>query len=410
MFNINFNPSKWIPNFGSAATTVIKLPSVAIDDIETSTDRVARRLKHLILANHANHSILYHKLEFHNHTAHALGAAYLLGGTAEHLTDIYDEEIRELESWEDAPGEISADDWRDYLGKKEYQRAYVDFFEDQMVTHSYHWKELIQEYLFEGEKPLVNNLISGLAHSMIHTGYALELDSKTLAIEALAMSCCCYNFMHKYLDDPTYSQRTSTQPPSSLLNIMHKIREDKRFDESQSTPGEFDLEKLFASREDEILEYWNAWDLSDPTAQFQESQRVAAALVAGSSPREGDYNFFSAHVLTSSHAVRVLLPLVPAQHQLSLVRQWALLTIAVYILQGRPPISTEMICNLDVGTSKWKHVRHLALNGKGALDAHYVKVLRALVVAGQTWGDEDELFLKAAIRFGEGWDNWRYEK
>jgi Questin oxidase-like len=49
-----------------------------------------------------------------------LGSAYLFGATAEHLNDVYEAESDELESWQDAPGEITLDDWRDFLGKREY--------------------------------------------------------------------------------------------------------------------------------------------------------------------------------------------------------------------------------------------------------------------------------------------------
>ena len=46
-------------------------------------------------------------------------------------------------------------------GGVRYQRAYVDFFEDQLVLHGYDWKEVLAEFLFEGEEPLVNCLIAG---------------------------------------------------------------------------------------------------------------------------------------------------------------------------------------------------------------------------------------------------------
>jgi len=42
-----------------------------------------------------------------------------------------------------------------------YQRAFVDFFEDQLVQHGYDWRDLLKAYLFEGEKPLINNMICG---------------------------------------------------------------------------------------------------------------------------------------------------------------------------------------------------------------------------------------------------------
>lgn len=42
-----------------------------------------------------------------------------------------------------------------------YQRAFVDFFEDQLVSKRYDWKLLLDEYLFQGKEPLINGLVSG---------------------------------------------------------------------------------------------------------------------------------------------------------------------------------------------------------------------------------------------------------
>jgi hypothetical protein len=47
-----------------------------------------------------------------------LGSAYLLGAQTDHLNDIYDKESKELEPWNDSPGEITLDDWREYLGNR----------------------------------------------------------------------------------------------------------------------------------------------------------------------------------------------------------------------------------------------------------------------------------------------------
>lgn len=42
-----------------------------------------------------------------------------------------------------------------------YQRAYVDFFEDQLVLNGYNWKQVLSEYLFIGKEPLINCMIAG---------------------------------------------------------------------------------------------------------------------------------------------------------------------------------------------------------------------------------------------------------
>jgi len=144
------------------ASQSIGLQSVETHDVETAPEKRPRTLKHLLRANHVNHSIIYHNLQYHNHMAHLLGSAYLLGATVEQLQHIYDVEAKELEEWHDSPAEITDADWRDFLGDKKYQRAYVDFYEDELaLKYGYDWKKVIEEYLFSGKKPLINGLIAG---------------------------------------------------------------------------------------------------------------------------------------------------------------------------------------------------------------------------------------------------------
>lgn len=148
---------------GTAGTArEIKLEPVEVHNVETAAEKRPRTLKHLLRANHVNHSIVYHDLQFDNHMAHILCSAYLLGADAAQLHHIYDVEAKELEPWQDSPAEITKDDWRDFLGDKHYQRAYIDFFEDNLAfDHAYNWKKVVAEYMFEGEEPLVNGLIGG---------------------------------------------------------------------------------------------------------------------------------------------------------------------------------------------------------------------------------------------------------
>lgn len=153
---------KYFTNEGNYASKSIDLPSVPIHDVETAAEKRPRTLKHLLKANHANHSIIYHNLQFHNHMPHLLGSAYLLGANVDQLRHIYDEESKQLEEWHDSPSEISDADWREFLGDKRYQRAYVDFYEDELaLKYGYDWKKVAEEYLFSGKHPLINGLIGG---------------------------------------------------------------------------------------------------------------------------------------------------------------------------------------------------------------------------------------------------------
>ncbi|KAL8684628.1 MAG: hypothetical protein Q9224_006224 [Gallowayella concinna] len=210
--------------------------------------------------------------------AHVLGSAYLFNAGADHLNDIYSVESKELEPWQDSPNEVSTYDWRDYLGNPKYQRAYVDFFEDQLVLNGYDWRKVLEEYLFKGKEPLINNLISGLGHPLIHLGYAYELSSRELAMEALGMVSVSYNHMHKYLDDPAYT-KPSTNPSKSPLELLCRLQKDHRFNSLFADPGSLNIETVFANHQDLLLEYWNAWQISHPTEDFRASQIAATALL-----------------------------------------------------------------------------------------------------------------------------------
>ena len=141
----------------------IGVPAVEVHNVETAPEKRPRTLKHLLRANHVNHAVVYHDLQWDNHLAHALSSAYLLGASAAQLHSLYDAAATGgLEPWRDAPAEVVQADWRDFLGDRRYQRAYVDFFEDALaLRHAYDWKHVVDEYMYGGEEPLVNGLIGG---------------------------------------------------------------------------------------------------------------------------------------------------------------------------------------------------------------------------------------------------------
>jgi hypothetical protein len=156
---------RYITSFSTGGHASIALPSVPIHDVETAPEKRPRTLKHLLKANHANYAIIYHNLEFNNHMPHILCSAYLLGADEHQLHHIYDAESKQLEEWPESPAEITEHDWRLFLGDRRYQRAYVDFFEDELaLKHDYDWRTVAREFLFEGEKPLINCLISNRMH------------------------------------------------------------------------------------------------------------------------------------------------------------------------------------------------------------------------------------------------------
>jgi hypothetical protein len=369
-----------------------------------------------------------------------LGSAYLLGGTADHLNDVYENVAATdgLEPWHDSPAEIALHDYRDYLGKREYQRAFVDFFEDQVVLSGYDWKFVVEKFLFDRTKksapnplPMFDCLTAGLGHPLIHLGYAYELDSREVAMEALGLAATCYSpRLAGLLETP--STTTTTTTTNNLFELFARVQADTRLDSAFDHIGP-DGDKLTHLLDDPtlssiLLEHWSAWKIEDPKADFARSQALAAALLVSAasapapaptpaptssssvSPGNHGYDFFLVHLLTTSHAVRILIPLLPPQHHLTLVREWLLFTLAVYITQSRPVIKKDHVTDYDLNGRGWDFVTKTALEGKHRFDAHFVKACRALREAGRTWGDDDHYYLKAAVRLAAEFDGWVFDQ
>lgn len=179
---------KYFTTGSSRARQTIDIPPVEIHDVETAAEKRPRTLKHLFKANHINFSIFYSRLRFHNHMPHILSSAYLLGADTDQLQHIYSEEAKELEPWQDSPGEISDNDWRDFLGDKTYQRAYVDFFEDELaLKFNYDWKRVADEYLFSGKNPLINCMISGRKYFCSCRPFNVNLFSSGSSVDTLGL-------------------------------------------------------------------------------------------------------------------------------------------------------------------------------------------------------------------------------
>ncbi|RDA95973.1 hypothetical protein CP533_5851 [Ophiocordyceps camponoti-saundersi (nom. inval.)] len=382
------------------------LPPVEIHQVETNPDRRARCLKHLLKANHVNYSVVSDDTLFVNHNPHLLSAAYLLGATVDQLHSLYEAEIRHLEPWSPSPAEVVDLDWQDFLGDKRYQRAYVDFFEDKLaMTFAYDWKQEAEHFLFKvGEAPLFHALIGGLGHPLVHLGYAYEMDCKEIAMEALGLACLQKDFLRKYLDDASFT-RPSSFTSGSPMDLLVRMSEDEKFNQLPKSLHYDEMEAIFDKHQDLVMDYWNAWEIDDPVTQLRLSQEAAVFLLAR--PNAHAYNFYFVHALTTSHAVRVLLPVIPPQHHVTLLREWWLLVIMIFIMKGRARPTLGSVDD-DIGSKDWAYVEKEALTSRWAKDAHYIKAIRAMRDAAKTWTDADGGYLKAAVTFVDGFDGWRY--
>ncbi|KAJ5816696.1 hypothetical protein N7447_008929 [Penicillium robsamsonii] len=407
MFTVRW-PS--LPSFGlfsSSPTQAIDLPPVNVHETETAQDKPGRAFKHLLKLNHVENS-LFDSRNFPNQLIHLLSSSLLQGADADTLGRIYENKVSDMVKWKESPAEITTLDWRGHLGCRRFDRAFVDFFEDEMVNLSYNWKEVVAEYLFTGKEPMFDSIMASLGLPLIHLAYAFEMDSREIAMEALGLAAACYNDIYKSLEDPKHSKIEAAYESKSLFAILDLVRKDEDLDDLFPTPGSDNLDTLFVSRNAVLLNHWKAWKIENPVEQFRESQELAAALLVGTAvDSTGHYDLFFALNLATSHAVRVVLPFIPPQFQISLLRQWWLICIGIYVAQLRPEIKMDQIRNYDLNGKDWEWVAEKAVNGEFSSDVYFVATTRALKELASTWGDSDSFFLKAAVRFVTEFKGWR---
>lgn len=244
---------------------------------------------------------------------------------------------------------------------------------------------------------------------LIHLAYAFEMNSRELAMEALGLAATCHNDIYKSLEGPKRANNEASYESKSLFEILNLIRQDSSLDALFLTAGSNNLDNLFVTRNPAVLDHWNAWKIENPMEQFRESQQLAVALLVGTAEIEssGYYDWFFAVTLATSHAVRVMLPFIPAQFQIPLLRQWWLITVGIYVSQLRPEIDLDRIRSYDLQGKDWDWVAEKAVKGEFSTNVHFVQTTRALKEQASTWGDSDSFFLKAAVRFVTEFKGWR---
>ena len=263
---------------------------------------------------------------------------------------------------------------------------------------------------------MFNCVTGGLAHPLIHLGYAYELNSREVAMEALALGASCYDpHLASLLDANMKTNANATANPltystSNLFEVFARVSADTRLKDAFTDPGANNLSKLLNTPNllAILLEHFNAWKITNPKEQFEQSQQLATAVLISTAPSVGGpgYDFFLVHLLTSSHAVRIMIPFLDARYHLPLVREWWLIAVAIYIAQLRPVVKLDYVREVNLEGRNWAWAEKQAIEGKHSVNAHFVKAVRAMKEAAKVWGDKEDFYLKAAVKLVSEFEGW----
>lgn len=356
------------------------------------TSQSLTKTHQLLRANHSNYQVKFNNRKFHNHLAHILGAGYFLGATPDHLTAVYEEDIKDLVEWqEDSPEELDMSTYLHHLGDVRYERGFFDLFQEEVTdVASFDWKAVANEVFSYTEGvpnsgALFPGLAFGLLHPLIHLSYAFELDAAPVAIEAMTIACMDFRESAKTLLEEREPPKVQYSDPMEVLDLLQK--------DSSLNDISFDLVMDPVNLQlDTVIKYADMLALpSDPIKLAATLLHCSVAYFAAShKDNKPRYSFFFLHGLTGSQA---LCEIIASKHFTEIFKDpnaaqtlayfvWVNF-IVLYMYHLRPSIDPNRIIKAQTPALKdlYPEAVTLALTSQDRYDEHYVKAVRALMFA-----------------------------
>ncbi len=243
-----------------------------------------------------------------------------------------------------------------------------------------------------------------VGHPFIHLAYAYEFESSAVATEALSLGCTELDAFHKDLVYPP--KDNSTYKTHLFADVLAHIQADNRVDNLFDTPGFVNTYILMEKHRDLMLEHWNAWIVEDPLQQLEQICDLSILLAIGSGDAEKQFDFFLIHLATVAHALRILWHEFPPRLRTSILKQYSIFVLYIYIAQLRRPFRMNDIADYDLKGRDWEWVVQTALAHEAAMDVHFFKVVCAPQAFEQTYGSKDGFYLKAAVKFVTEFNGW----
>ncbi|KAG8701175.1 hypothetical protein FRC08_004242, partial [Ceratobasidium sp. 394] len=171
------------PSFASAFTT----PSAPTPNAGITPESTAA-LQRLLKENHQRFHTFFNTQRFHNHLSHHLFAAYGIGAPPSVLQAAFDEHASYQRPAYKSPEKITRENWKKFLGNEDYYNSYMGFFNDEIQKHGL--APTVENLVFSheanwaaDEPRMLDRLLSGLLHPMIHFGHAAEFGVPGMAVE-----------------------------------------------------------------------------------------------------------------------------------------------------------------------------------------------------------------------------------
>lgn len=336
-------------------------------------------LTYVLKENHTKYHIYFNYKRFHNHITHRALALYVMGASGSLIEQFYKEDSSYQRPAIEPPEAVTEENFIEHLGDDNFYAAYLTFF--RKVIEKRGLSAILEEYIFskrynfiEGrdasaQPVMLARFLGALFHAFIHVGYGAEFGIPGMVVEGLAMASVHeYEFLPSYLFEPNgttaveeattrlaslvlNTKKTSTAPPEleqspkhHAFSILAKIMQDSKFAPKEIKKHFKNFDGLMSEHGDTIWRYAEQWtiDLSKPgeierkTEECIWTSTILYSIGGWSKDRSFTADFFFMHLVTSSLFLPSLLPYLPQDLQVILLRGYFASTLGWWITRGFP--------------------------------------------------------------------------
>jgi hypothetical protein len=335
-------------------------------------------LTHALKENHMKHHIYFNHKGFHNHIADRVLALYAMGASGSLIEKVYKHDSAYQRPAVEPPEAITEENFIEHLGDENFYSAYKTFF--SKVVRDRGLSTTLEEYIFSKKYNFIEGLdasaqpvmlarfLGVLFHAFIHVGYGAEFGIPGMVAGGLALaSVHPYEFLPSYLFEPSgttavkettsrlaslfLNTKTSTapsqleEPPKNhAFSILAKIMQDSKF-----TKEIKDFNSLMSEHGDTIWRYAEQWTI-DPSQPGEIERKMEECIWTGTilysiggwnkeSSLTADFAFM--HFVTSSLFLPSLLPYLPQNSQVILLRGYFASTLGWWIARGFPRLDIQ---------------------------------------------------------------------
>ncbi|MFW5861753.1 MAG: questin oxidase family protein [Spirochaetota bacterium] len=300
-----------------------------------------------LIDSYRNYSVEYYK-NYTNHLPMAACALQRMGADRNRLMEFCGEYARRLNGRVQSNTEINHENWTDKRGQHRFFDAYIRFFEAEEKRLG--TRTMVETYMND----LMQGIGSAAFHTLIKLAYGIMMDDSKEIIESMAYYATSYLPLGEIdSNNPEYN---------NLFSSLQKLQEKTSWQDHKAEGGNID-EKIHRVVTDPDFNRY----LEIPPVNHESFMKDIAS--ATRNIFINSFNFTSLHMVTGTHALRIVLPYIREEYQPIAMNQFWKTAAAAYLSIGAPPV--ELQKNNTTSSMKWDEI---FMRARTSNDAHVIKI------------------------------------